>query len=446
MSGRKGNNEGVDEGGREMLLLVKGAQQVVRVAGAGERVKLGASMGDLAIISATQHDGVSIAVQQDGKIAWVGPDSEVGAKFPGARWGRVVEACGRAVVPGLVDAHTHPVWAGDRVHEFALKVAGASYLEVHEAGGGINYTVEQTRAASEDHLLNLLLPRLTRMATAGTTLAECKSGYGLEVETELKMLRVLERARPLAPLTISSTFCGAHSVPKGLSAEAATRLVVEQQLPAVVEARDKGQVAVDSIDVFCESGVFNVAQTRTILEAGRRHGLRLNFHADELTPLAGAEMGASLGAEAMSHLEEISEEGVRAMAKAGSVAVLLPTTALVLRLPLPPARAMIQAGVPVALGSDFNPNAFCLSMPLVMHLACVMMRLSPNEALTAATLHAAHALGKAHQHGSIEPGKMADLVIIDAPRWDHLVYQLGGNDHVITHVIRAGKVIHERHN
>lgn len=325
-----------------------------------------------------------------------------------------------------------------------VQVAGASYLEVHEAGGGINYTVEQTRAASEDDLLALLLPRLTRMARAGTTLAECKSGYGLETETELKMLRVLERARPLAPLTISSTFCGAHSVPRGLSAGEATRLVVDEQLPAVMAAKAAGQLEVDSIDVFCESGVFDVAQSRVILEAGRRHGLRLNFHADELHPLGGAEMGASLGAEAMSHLEEVSDEGVAAMARAGSVGVLLPTTALVLRLPLPPARAMIEAGVPVALGSDFNPNAFCLSMPLVMHLACVMMRLSPSEALTAATLHAAHALGLSHAHGSIEQGKMADLVIVDAPRWDHLVYQLGGTDHVITHVIRGGRVVHER--
>ncbi|XP_042230180.1 probable imidazolonepropionase isoform X1 [Homarus americanus] len=325
-----------------------------------------------------------------------------------------------------------------------MKLAGATYMEVHAAGGGINFTVEHTRAASEEKLLQLLLPRLHRMSRAGTTLVECKSGYGLDVDTELKMLRVLEKARPHAHLTISSTFCGAHSVPRGLTAEEATRRVLEQQLPAVKSAKDAGELHVDSIDVFCEQGVFNVDQSRRILEAGQREGFFINFHADELHPLKGAEMGASLGAETMSHLEEVSEEGIAAMAKAGTVGVLLPTTAHILRLPSPPARAMINAGVPVALGTDFNPNAFCLSMPLAMHLACVIFKMSLNEALTAATLHAAHALRKAHAHGSIEPGKVADFVIVDAPRWEHLVYQLGGADHVISHVIKAGTVVHTR--
>ncbi|XP_071526582.1 probable imidazolonepropionase [Panulirus ornatus] len=431
--------------GREMRLLVRGASQVVRVAASGEKVKLRESMNDLAIVTATEDQGVSIAVDKDGVIAAVGLDKEVEAQFPGASWAEVVDACGRSVVPGLVDAHTHPVWAGDRVHEFAMKLAGASYMEVHAAGGGINFTVEHTRAASEEDLLDLLLPRLHRMTRAGTTLVECKSGYGLDVETELKMLRVLEKARPHANLTISSTFCGAHSVPKGLTTEEATRRVVEQQLPAVKAAMDAGELKVDSIDVFCERGVFDVDQSRRILQAGQREGLLINFHADELHPLKGAEMGASLGAEAMSHLEEVSDEGISAMAQAGTVGVLLPTTAYILRLTPPPARAMIDAGVPVALGTDFNPNAFCLSMPMAMHLACVMFKMSLNEALIAATLHASHALRKGQTHGSIEPGKVADLVIVDAPRWEHLVYQLGGADHVISHVIRAGHVVHTRH-
>ncbi|XP_045602226.2 probable imidazolonepropionase [Procambarus clarkii] len=429
---------------REMKLLVRGASQVVQVAAAGEKVKLKSAMSQLAVVRATKDQGVSIAVDKDGRVAAVGLDRDVEAQFPGASWGTVVEAKGCSVVPGLVDAHTHPVWAGDRVHEFAMKLAGASYMEVHSAGGGINFTVEHTRAASEDQLLQLLLPRLHRMTRAGTTLVECKSGYGLDVETELKMLRVLEKARPLANLTISSSFCGAHSVPKELTAEEATRRVVEDQLPAVKAAMDAGELQVDSIDVFCEQGVFNVDQSRRILEAGQKEGLMINFHADELHPLKGAEMGASLGAEAISHLEEISKEGIAAMATAGTVGVLLPTTAHILRLKPPPARAMIDGGVPVALGTDFNPNAFCLSMPVVMHMACVILRMTLKEALIAATLHAAHALRKAHSHGSIEPGKMADLVIVDAPRWEHLVYQLGGTDHIISHVIKAGTVVHTK--
>ncbi|XP_050697761.1 probable imidazolonepropionase isoform X2 [Eriocheir sinensis] len=440
----EGGGAGGSSSGRAMRLLVRGARQVVAVGAAGERVKAGKEMDNLSIVTATEDQGVSVAVDEAGLIAAVGLDSEVEAQFRGASWGEVLDAKGGVVVPGLVDAHTHPVWAGDRVNEFAMKLAGATYMEVHKAGGGINFTVDHTRKASEDELLNLLLPRLHRMSRAGTTLVECKSGYGLDVDSEMKMLRVLERARPLAPLTISSTFCGAHSVPKGLTAEEATRRVVEEQLPAVRAAVDAGEMCVDAVDVFCERGVFSVDQSREILQAGRRLGFILNFHADELSALGGAEMGASLGAEAMSHLEEVSPEGISAMAQAGSVGVLLPTTAYILRLPPPPARAMIEAGVPVALGSDFNPNAFCMSMPLVMHLACVTFKLTLNEALTAATLNAAHALKKADSHGSLQPGKVADMLLLDAPRWEHLVYQLGGADDVITHVIKSGRVVHSR--
>ncbi|XP_064097376.1 probable imidazolonepropionase [Macrobrachium nipponense] len=427
-----------------MGLLIRGASQVVQVSNKKEKVKLKGNMADLAILHASATEGVSIAVDKNGLVAAVGMDSEVARQFPGTKWDTIIDAKGQSVVPGLVDGHTHPVWAGDRVHEFSMKLAGATYMEVHQAGGGINFTVTKTREASEEELLELLVPRLKRMVSSGTTLVECKSGYGLDVETELKMLRVLEKARSFVPITVSSTFCGAHSVPRGLTAEEATRCVVEEQLPALKRARESGELQVDSIDVFCEHNVFDVNQTRRILEAGRKDGLLLNFHAEELHPLKSAEMGASLGAEAMSHLEEISEEGIAAMAKAGSVGVLLPTTAYILRLTPPPARAMIEAGVPVALGTDFNPNAFCLSMPLVMHLACVTMKMSLNEALTASTLHAAHSLRKAHMHGSIEPGKVADLVIVDAPRWEHLVYQFGGTDHVISCVIKNGKLSHSR--
>jgi len=317
-------------------------------------------------------------------------------------------------------------------------------MEVHAAGGGINFTVKHTRNSSESELLELLLPRLNRMLRSGTTLVECKSGYGLDVDTELKMLRVLEKAKQASNIEISTTFCGAHSVPKGFTAEEATVNVVKEQIPAVKAAIENKEISVDSIDVFCEKGVFDVEQSRRILEAGRQIGLMINFHADELNPLQGAEMGASLKSEAMSHLEEVSPGGIAAMASSETVAVLLPTTAYILRLPCPPARDMIDAGVPVALGTDFNPNAFCLSMPLVMHLACVLFRMSLNEALCAATLHSAHSVRRAHTHGSLETGKNADIIIVNAPRWEHLVYQFGGADETVAYVIKNGHVVHSK--
>ena len=234
----------------------------------------------------------------------------------------MIDAGGQAVIPGFVDGHTHPVWAGDRVHEFAMKLAGASYMEVHAAGGGIHFTVDKTREASEQELLDLLVPRLWRMLRAGTTTVECKSGYGLDAENEVKMLRVLERAKKLVPIEISSTFCGGHAVPKGSNAKNATEDVIVNQLAQVIKENASGNLNVENIDVFCEKGVFEIDDSKKMLKAGQEAGLRLkkflikvsnfiffasriNFHGDELFPLGGAEMGAQLKAEAISHLEEV---------------------------------------------------------------------------------------------------------------------------------------------
>lgn len=401
-------------------------------------------MDKLAVMTAPDSDGLALAVDSDGKIAALGPTAKVRAQYSEEKFELVLDAAGGVLLPGLVDAHTHPVWSGDRVHEFAMKLAGASYMEVHAAGGGIHFTVERTRAATEQELLESLLCRLRRMSRHGTTLAECKSGYGLDTATELKMLRVLEAARSSAPLEISATFCGAHAIPKDMTSEQATVAVIEQMLPEVVRLRRSGDLHVDSIDVFCEKGVFNVEETRRILEAGKSEGLLLNFHGEELNCLHSAEMGASLGATAISHLEEVSAAGISAMAAAGSVAVILPTTAYMLRLPAPPVRSLIAEGVPVALGTDFNPNAYCLSMPLAMHLACVTLKMTMPEALAAATINAAASLGYAHSHGSLEVGKQGDMVVLDAPRWEHLIYQFGETDRVIRHVVRAGRLTYSR--
>ncbi|CAH1783272.1 unnamed protein product [Owenia fusiformis] len=422
-------------------LLVHSATQVVQVVNNGERVLTGPAMKKLEIIQRTNEDGVSIVIDSKGNIEAIGLDGEVKKTFKNATYEKTIDATGMSIIPGLVDGHTHPVWAGDRVHEFAMKLAGATYMEVHESGGGIHYTVEHTRKATEDELLHSLKSRLWRMLKSGTTLVECKSGYGLNADTEIKMLQVIERAKRKVPIDISSTYCGAHAVPKGSSASEATKDVIDVQIPRIHKLMQEEKLHVDNIDVFCELGVFNVEQTKQILEAGKNIGLQINFHGDELHPIKSAEMGADLGATAISHLEEVSDLGIEKMAESGTIAVILPTTAYILRLNNPPVRKMLASGVAVALGSDFNPNAYCLSMPLVMHLACVNLHMTMNEALVAATLNAAASVGKSSTHGSLEVGKYGDMVILDEPKWENMIYQLGGHNHVIKHVIKQGKVV-----
>ncbi|XP_015230932.1 PREDICTED: probable imidazolonepropionase [Cyprinodon variegatus] len=419
-------------------LLVKNAKQVVLICSNGEKYLTKHGMNNLSVI-----ENASLVIGRDGLIKAVGPAETIQARFSESSFDKVIDAAGMCVLPGLVDAHTHPVWAGDRVHEFAMKLAGATYMEVHRAGGGIHYTVEHTRAAAALDLLTSLKSRLQRMQRAGTTLVECKSGYGLELQTELKMLEVIEEARSSLPINISSTYCGAHAVPKGKTAAETTEDILQVQLPRLKELMSAGRLQVNNIDVFCEQGVFDLESSRAILQAGKEMGLNINFHGDELHPMNSAEMGAELGALAISHLEEVTDEGIVAMAKAKTAAVLLPTTAYILRLPQPRARDMLDAGVIVALGSDFNPNAYCCSMPVVMHLACVNMRMSMTEALAAATINAAFALGRSDTHGSLEVNKHGDLLILNATRWEHLIYQLGGHQETIRYVIIKGNIVYD---
>lgn len=415
-------------------LRVRNLAQLVTVSSDGSTCKKGAAMNEVAIIP-----NGTIIVGHDGLIADVGPDAELAERHRDATFEVDMDGSGKCVLPGLVDGHTHPVWSGDRVHEFAMKLAGATYMDVHRAGGGIHFTVRHTRESSEEELLALLLPRLDRMLRAGTTVVEAKSGYGLDVESELKMLRVLRRAAEVHPIEIVATFCGAHAVPPGRTAEEAAEDVVRNQLPAVLRENAAGRTAAENLDVFCEKGVFERELSERIMRAGREAGLCINFHGDELHAMGAGTLGAAVGAHAISHLEEVDEEGMRAMAEHGIFAVLLPTTAHVLRLTPPPARGLIEAGVPVALGSDFNPNAHCLAMPLVMHLACVNMRMTMNEALVAATLNAAESLRRGRTHGSLEVGKAGDMLLLDAPRWEHMLYQLG--DPPVHGVVKRGKVV-----
>ncbi|CAI9166438.1 unnamed protein product [Rangifer tarandus platyrhynchus] len=420
-------------------LLLENARQVVLVCARGERFLAGAALRSLEVL-----EGASLVVGTDGFIKAIGPADAIQKQFSEETFEERIDCSGKCILPGLVDAHTHPVWAGERVHEFAMKLAGATYMDIHQAGGGINFTVERTRQASEEELYSSFQQRLGCMMRAGTTLVECKSGYGLSLETELKMLRVIERARRNLDIGISVTYCGAHSVPKGKTASEAADDIIKNHLPRLKELGRNGEIHVDNIDVFCEKGVFDLDSTRRILQSGKDTGLQINFHGDELHPMKAAELGAELGAQAVSHLEEVSDEGIAAMATARCSAVLLPTTAYMLRLKQPRARKMLDEGVIVALGSDFNPNAYCFSMPVVMHLACVNMRMSMPEALAAATINAAYALGKSHTQGSLEVGKQGDLIIINSPRWEHLIYQFGGHHELIDYVIAKGKVIYKK--
>uniref|UniRef100_H2ZCE2 Probable imidazolonepropionase n=1 Tax=Ciona savignyi TaxID=51511 RepID=H2ZCE2_CIOSA len=430
-------------------LLITGVKQIVQVCNQGERVLVGSAMHTVAVMESNNvTQGYSIVIDHEGNIAGIDTDENIRSKFSETKFSEVLDATGCSVIPGLVDAHTHPVWTGDRVHEFAMKLAGSSYMDVHKAGGGIHYTVEHTRAASENQLYQLFKNRLISMIKSGTTLVECKSGYGLDTDSELKMLHVIDQARhdTSVQIDVSSTYCGAHAVPKGSTSEEAVNDVVMNQLPAIKREIDTGKLAVENIDVFCEKGVFDVHQTRKILEEGKKIGLLVNFHGDELTDTGSGELGAELNAHAISHLEEISDVGIKAMSKSQTVAVILPTTAYILRLKSPPVRKMIEFGVPVALGSDFNPNAYCLSMPLIMHLACVNFHMTMPEALSASTINAAAALGMSGTHGSLEIGKRGNLVIINAPRWEHLVYQLGCHSDVIKAVINGGDKAYEKSN
>lgn len=302
----------------------------------------------------------------------------------------------------MIDTHTHPVFAGDRVHEFAMKLAGKTYMEIQESGGGINFTTNETRKASKKILLTSFKKIVDEMLKSGTTTMEAKSGYGLNYETELKMLQVIDKLAKEHPMEISSTFCGAHAIPEDSTEEKQKDDIIKIMIPALKHYKNEGKLPnLENIDVFCEKNVFELESSKEILIAGRDAGFNINFHADELFPLGGTEMGCEIGATAISHLEEISKDGIKALADSGTVAVLLPSTAYMLRLKSPPVREMIENGVIISLGTDFNPNAYCLSMPTIMHLACVLFHMSMNEALIASTLNAAYCLGRGATHGAI---------------------------------------------
>ncbi len=354
----------------------------------------------------------------------------------------LIDAEGGAVVPGFIDPHTHFVFAGDRADEFAWRLEGISYQEIMSRGGGIVNTVKSTRTASPRRLYELALKRLDDMLGMGVTTVEGKSGYGLDKETELFQLEVMQALNRDHPVDIVATFMGAHALPpkyekEGRRSKEFIDFLIEKVLPEVSERN-----LAEFCDVFCEEGAFSLEESRRILKAGRRRGLKPKIHADEMTSLGGAELAAEIEAVSAEHLLKVTEEGIDAMAKRDVTAVLLPLTAFSLREDYAPARRLINKEVPVALATDFNPGSSpTQSLPLLIASACLYMDLTPAEALTGATLNAAAALDRAEDRGSIEPGKRADLLILKAPSYRHLPYRIGTN--IVDRVIKDGRVVQE---
>ena len=337
----------------------------------------------------------------------------------------VLDGRGLCAIPGLVDCHTHACFAGDRVEEFALRAGGATYEELHARGGGIMSTVRATRAATPDELGQGVARHRQWMLRSGTTTFEAKSGYGLDLETELASLRAIREAGGVA------TWLGAHAVPPEFDdADAYLDFALRDVLPRAAELAE-------AADVFLERGAFDVVQARRYLEACRDAGLSLRLHGDQFTEQGAIDLAIELGARSVDHLEATGERGVRTLAGSPVTGVLLPASALFLGRPMPPARALVDAGAAVALATDFNPgSAFCESLPLVCSLAATQLKLSPAEALTACTVNAAHVLGRADRLGRLAPGYAADVVLLDAPDWRYLAYHLGGQ--LVVKTIVAG--------
>ncbi|MFB6155953.1 MAG: imidazolonepropionase [Haloferacaceae archaeon] len=371
----------------------------------------------------------------DGRVAAVGPADEVAREYPPENAEVAVDASGRAVVPGFVDAHTHALFAGDRSDEFEAKLRGATYQEILAGGGGILRTVRATREADGEALVENLLAHLDTMLAYGTTTVEVKSGYGLDAETERRMLDAMAEADDRHPVDVVPTFMGAHAVPEGVDADDYVERVVDEQLPAVAE-----RGVAEFCDVFCEADVFSVEQSRRVLEAGREYGLTPKVHAEEFTRLGGAQLAAEVGAASADHLLHADAEDVRALVDAGVTPVLLPGTAFTLGADYADARAFLDAGAPVAVATDFNPNCYSQSAQFAVALACSGMGMTPAEALVAATRNGALALDRADGTGTLRPGAPGDLLVLDAPSHVHVPYNVGVN--TVETVLVDGEVVH----
>ncbi len=396
---------------------------------------------DVASVQVIEDGAVAI---EAGRIAAVGPTDDLDAKFTGKR---NIDCRGRSLCPGFVDAHTHAVFGGDRAAEFELRIKGASYLEIMAAGGGIVNTVRHTRSASVEELASSASSRLDEMLALGTTTVEIKTGYGLSVDAELKMLRVIEQLDRDHPCDIVPTFLGAHAVPPEFEgdAEAYTRCVIEKILPEVTDWYASSRFADRGvpmyIDVFCEDHAFDLDQSRRVLEAGIEAGFKAKMHVDQFNDFGGVAMALELGAASVDHLDVTGREEIELLAGSDTIAVLLPAVNFNLGMAdYADGRAMMDAGAAVALATDLNPgSAPCPSMPAAMAIACRYQRLTPAEALNASTINAAFAIGQRGETGSIEVGKRADILILKAGDYRHVPYFFGGNP--VHTVIKNGQVL-----
>jgi imidazolonepropionase len=436
-------------------LLVVGASEVVTLAGG---LRMGSTQGDVGRLSAADvggpdAPGAPVVAAWEGRIVGAGPRSDIerlleGEGYPLGRFARL-DALGGAVTPGLVDPHTHLLFAGSREDELELRQRGAGYMEILAAGGGILSTVERTRKATTDELAEHGRRWLDQMLGHGTTTIEAKSGYGLDLRTELRLLEVAYELGRAGPIDVVPTYLGAHAVPPEFrdrpdGTAAYVRNVIEEQLPGVA-AQGRARFC----DVFCEQGAFTAAQSEQILEAGRALGLLPRLHADELVPSGGAELAAAIGAVSADHLGAPSDAGVDALAAAAAegrpvvVTVLPATTWFLMKKAHAPARTFIERGIPVAIGTDFNPGTSPTpSLPLAMTLACLSLGLTPDEALAATTINAAHALGLGDEIGSLEDGKAADLVVWRVPSSRQIPYWPAAD--LVRIVVKRGRVVLER--
>ncbi|MDD4783869.1 MAG: imidazolonepropionase [Syntrophaceticus sp.] len=412
--------------------LLINAGQLVTVAGNSDHPKRREELPEIGVIT----DGAVAA--RDGNVIAVGSTSDLQKSVELEEGAVVIDAQGKVVLPGLVDPHTHVVFAGSREHELEMKIQGVPYLEILARGGGILDTVRSTRAASREELFRAAEKYLDEMLAQGTTTAEAKSGYGLTLEDELKTLEVARDLQEAHPVDLVSTFLGAHAIPEEYkeNPDDFVELIIQEMLPAVSRSG-----LARFCDVFCEDGVFSVEQSRRILSEAKRLGFELKIHADEMVPLGGAELAAELGAVSADHLMVISDQGIEMLAASDTVAVLLPaTTFCVMGEQYAPARKMIEKGAAVALSSDFNPGSSPVnSLQIVMGIACRQLKMAPAEVISAVTINAAHAIGCASSVGSIEVGKKADLVVFDAKDYRYLMYRFGTN--LVDKVIKSGRVV-----
>ena len=397
-------------------IFIKNANELITLKGPNKpRTKK--EMNNLSII----HKG-SIAIK-NGKIFDVGKNLKYTAET-------VIDATGKTVMPGFVDPHTHLVFSGSREFELDMKLRGFSYMNILKKGGGIFYTVTETRKASEASLIEQSKKRLDNMLKHGTTTCEAKSGYGLDTETEIKILKINEKLNKKHPVDIVSTFLGAHAVPEEYSADEYVDIIIDEMISKV-----KGLASF--CDVFCEKDVFTVEQSKKILDAGKKHGLTPKIHADEIVDTGGAALAAEVGAISADHLLHSNEQGIKQMIKQGVVGVLLPGTPFTLMMKeYADARKMINMGLPIALATDLNPNCWIENMQFIIQLACYNMKMTPAEAITASTFNAACAIGLNAKIGSLEIGKQADIIVLDCPSHLFIPYHIGVN--LVNTVIKNG--------